>query len=99
MQPRHIRERVSHTVYELMDESGVRVYVGMSITSRLDARIATHKRKPWWPKVAHVETTELFGRSVALIHEARLIERHQPEGNYYHTLRAKGPRRQVARDA
>lgn len=89
MQPRYIRERVSHTVYECMDESGVRLYVGMSITTNLENRIRSHMRKPWWPRVAHIETTEYFGRAVALFHEELRIKAEQPEGNYYHTLRAK----------
>jgi hypothetical protein len=89
MQPRHIRETSWYVVYECVDAQGVRLYIGMSIESNFTQRLAAHRGKPWWPRVARVITTQVFSRSCALTIEAGMIEKHQPEGNFFHTERAK----------
>lgn len=89
MQPRWKRETSWYVIYECVDSDDVRLYVGMSIKENFKNRLASHKNKPWWPRVAKVITSEIIGRQEALTWEAAKIETYQPEGNFYHTDRAR----------
>ena len=88
MRPRWERETSWYVIYECVDADGVRLYIGMSIKSNFDSRLASHRSKPWWPRVAKVITSEIYSRQDALTWEAMKIRTHQPEGNIAHTRRA-----------
>lgn len=67
------------TVYQLLSQDEELLYVG--ITSNLEARMRTHRRRPWWDEVAEMVVRTYPTRTAALAVEEHLITTHWPLHN------------------
>lgn len=83
-------ERQPHFVYQLWDDRGQCVYVGMS--RKPGDRIATHMQQPWWHAVATMSAERYPDKASARVAEADLIQRLDPSLNWMHADKAVGSR-------
>lgn len=66
-------------VYRCYDATGVLLYVGISM--HLDARLAKHRGRGWWPDVAEITVQWFDGREPAKAAERKAIAEEGPLHN------------------
>lgn len=66
-------------VYRLFDAGDQLLWVGS--TRALKPRLASHRRKPWWPEVARVAVQRFASREEARQAETRAIRTERPRHN------------------
>ena len=69
----------THTVYRLYDKHDRPLYIGC--TSRLDMRLASHRKKPWGTEIARVELRTYPDRPSAREAETAAIKMECPRHN------------------
>lgn len=74
------------TVYVLRDKEHRPLYVGFS--QNPITRIATHRRRDWWPQVTQIDFTHFADKDDALEFERDVILRLDPEFNVMHRAAA-----------
>lgn len=74
--------RAEFTVYILRDADQIPLYVGQSTTSAY--RLSQHRRRDWWPQVAHIELRRCSNKEQMDTLERELIVALDPEHNIAH---------------